>query len=153
MSRDFFEDRGLRVLYGDTDSVFVLSGKGESAGYGELMAMGGAAADDLNLEIAQRIKDEYGLDSLLRIRCEKAYSRFLIPRLKSFTARLKPSAAGEGEAAGGPSPARGRSKGYAGLLLASDGTSAVEVKGMEAVRSDFTPLARRFQVELLGQVF
>jgi DNA polymerase-2 len=153
MSRDFFEARGLRVLYGDTDSVFVLSGKGESAGYGELMDMGTAAAEELNLEIAQRVKDEYALESLLRIRCEKAYSRFLIPRLKSFTARLNPSAAGEGEAAGGPSPARGRSKGYAGLLLAPDGTSAVEVKGMEAARTDFTPLARRFQVELLGQVF
>jgi hypothetical protein len=101
MSRDFFEDRGLRVLYGDTDSVFVLSGKGESAGYGELMDMGAAAAEELNLEIAQRVKDEYALESLLRIRCEKAYSRFLIPRLKSFTARLNPSAAGEGEAAGG----------------------------------------------------
>jgi DNA polymerase-2 len=29
----------------------------------------------------------------------------------------------------------------------------VEVRGMEAVRSDFTPLARRFQVELLRRLF
>jgi DNA polymerase-2 len=125
------------VLYGDTDSVFVLSGKGEDAGYEELMSMGGSAAGELNESIARRVQEEYGLPSLLRIRCEKAYARFLIPRLKSE--------AGEG--------GRGRSKGYAGLLLASDGSSSVEVKGMEAARTDFTPLARRFQLALLELVF
>jgi DNA polymerase II len=142
LARDFFEARGLRVLYGDTDSVFVLSGLPEAggpegSGYGELMSMGSAAAEDLNAEIARRVRDEYGLESLLRIRCEKAYAKFLIPRLKSET--------GEG--------GRGRSKGYAGLLLAADGSSGVEVKGMEAARTDFTPLARDFQVALLGLAF
>jgi len=137
MARDFFEARGKRVLYGDTDSVFVLSGGEEASGYETLMAGGAAEAEELNAEIAQRIASEYGLESLLRIRCEKAYSKFLIPRLKS-------------ETGGG---GRGRSKGYAGLLLAPDGSAAVEVKGMEAVRSDFTPLARGFQVKLLGLVF
>ncbi|MFM2153073.1 MAG: hypothetical protein RL199_1508, partial [Pseudomonadota bacterium] len=48
---------------------------------------------------------------------------------------------------------RGRGKGYAGLKLLPGGTTEVEVRGMEAVRSDFTPLARRFQVELLTHVF
>jgi DNA polymerase-2 len=144
MARDFFEARGQRVLYGDTDSVFVLSGRDASSGYDELMAMGRAAAEELNGEIAERVKAEYGLESLLRIRCEKAYAKFLIPRLKSD--KLGHLAeAGEG--------GRGRSKGYAGLLLAQDGSSGVEVKGMEAVRSDFTPLARDFQMALLGLVF
>jgi DNA polymerase-2 len=137
MARDFFESRGRRVLYGDTDSVFVLSGLPDGAPHGELMATGRASADELNAEIARRIESEHGLESMLRIRCEKAYSRFLIPRLKS--------AAGEG--------GRGRSKGYAGVLLAADGTSALEVKGMEAARTDFTPLAREFQVRLLELVF
>jgi DNA polymerase-2 len=146
MARDFFESRGHRVLYGDTDSVFVLSGLPEGSDYAELMALGQAAAEDLNIEIAQRVKDEYGLDSLLRIRCEKAYRRFLIPRLKSTTAHSSSSKefAGNG---------RGRSKGYAGLLLAPEGSPEVEVKGMEAARTDFTPLARRFQVELLRRAF
>ena len=136
-ARDFFEARGRRVLYGDTDSVFVLSGGDEASGYETLMARGAAEAEELNAEIAQRIASEYGLESLLRIRCEKAYSKFLIPRLRS-------------ETGGG---GRGRSKGYAGLLVAPDGSTEVEVKGMEAVRSDFTPLARGFQVKLLGLVF
>jgi len=137
MARDFFEARSLCVLYGDTDSVFVLSGMPEGSGYEGLMAMGHKAAKELDAEIAQRIEAEYGLASLLHIRCEKAYSTFLIPRLKSE--------AGES--------GRGRAKGYAGMLLAGDGTSALEVKGMEAARSDFTPLARDFQLALLGLVF
>jgi len=142
MSRDFFESRGMRVLYGDTDSVFVLSGLGEEAGYDQLMASGRAMAEELNAEIEGRVKNEYGLPSFLRIRCEKAYRRFLIPRLKSSL--------GSDEAEG---EARGRAKGYAGLLLGADGSRSVEVKGMEAARTDFTLLARLFQVELLGQVF
>jgi DNA polymerase-2 len=144
MARDFFEDKGLSVLYGDTDSVFVLSGKGADCGYGELMAMGSSGADELNARIAERIKDEYGLESRLRIRCEKAYARFLIPRLKYQAGQRDES---------GELSSRGRSKGYAGLLLAEDLSSSVEVKGMEAVRSDFTPLARHFQVKLLELVF
>jgi DNA polymerase II len=149
-ARDFFEERGLRVLYGDTDSVFVLSGKSESAGYDELMAMGGEAAEELNLAIKRRVKEEYGLESVLRIRCEKAYEKFLIPRLKSSVSGPR-SEAGEGGFALGQG--RGRSKGYAGLLLSPDGGRSVEVKGMEAARSDFTPLARDFQVALLGLAF
>ena len=136
-AQGFFQARDQRVLYGDTDSVFVLSGSPDGTGFEELMAMGRTAAEELNLKITEGIKEEYGLESYLRIRCEKVYERFLIPRLKS-------DQSGNG---------RGRSKGYAGLLLAQKGGSSVEVKGMEAVRSDFTPLARDFQVALLGLVF
>ncbi|MBL8966607.1 MAG: DNA polymerase II, partial [Spirochaetaceae bacterium] len=137
-SRDFFEARGYRVLYGDTDSVFVESGRGAAAPREELSALGEALAAELNAEIQARVAAEYGLESRLRIRCEKLYRRFFIPRLRI-------DAGGEG--------ARGRAKGYAGLRLEDDGAEVVEVKGMEAARSDWTPLARRFQVELLGLVF
>lgn len=136
-ARDFFEAQGLRVLYGDTDSVFVLSGLGDGAGYAELTSRGASAAEELNALLARRIDGEYGVVSQLRIRCEKAYRRFFIPRL-----RVDPT--GEG---------RGRAKGYAGLRVGSKGTDELEVKGMEAARSDFTPLARRFQVELLSRTF
>ena len=145
-AHDFFESRGLRVLYGDTDSVFVLSGLGDGAGNAELMAFGTRYANELNAEIAAAVEAEYGLPSHLRIRCEKAYRRFLIPRLK-YAASRPGAAEPDGE------PARGRAKGYAGSLLDDAGGSRVEVKGMEAARSDFTALARRFQVELLGLVF
>ena len=142
-SRDFFESRGMRVLYGDTDSVFVESGLGDEAGAGELQALGARYAKELNAEIADSVGREYGLPSYLRIRCEKAYRRFLITRLKAAAARGEPEAEEGG---------RGRAKGYAGSLLEGS-ARRVEVKGMEAARSDFTPLARRFQVELLELLF
>ena len=69
------------------------------------------------------------------MRCEKVYRRF-IPRLR-----------------GDASPdGRGRGKGCAGLLLLPGDATEVEVRGMEAVRSDSTPLARRFQVERFRSV-
>jgi len=49
---------------------------------------------------------------------------------------------------------RGHAKGYAGLSLLPSGNAELDIKGMEAVRSDFTPpLARRFQTELLARAF
>jgi DNA polymerase-2 len=136
-ARDWFEARGHHVLYGDTDSVFVLSNLDDGAGHEALAGLGGALAADLNHHLAERIRREFNVESHLLMRCEKAYLRFLIQRLK-----------------GDQSPdGRGRGKGYAGLLLKADGSTEVEVRGMEAVRSDFTPLARRFQVELLRRLF
>jgi DNA polymerase-2 len=137
MARDFFESRGLRTLYGDTDSVFVLSGQDDGADFDELTAFGAREAEALNAAIADQIWRQYDVRSHLRIRCEKVYRRFFIPRLKH-------DPTGEG---------RGRAKGYAGLRLGAGGAAEVEVKGMEAARSDFTSLARRFQVELLALVF
>jgi DNA polymerase-2 len=136
-ARDHFAARGQRVIYGDTDSVFVLSDLADDAGFDELAAAGAEAADAINRELGRRIAADHGVESHLRIRCEKVYRRFFIPRL-----RADPS-----------SDARGRAKGYAGLLLHPGGTTEVEVRGMEAARSDFTPLARRFQLELLTLAF
>jgi DNA polymerase-2 len=136
-ARDWFEARGHHVLYGDTDSVFVLSGLDDAAGHEALAGLGGALAAELNRDLAGRIGRDFDVESHLAMRCEKVYRRFFIPRLK-----------GDSSADG-----RGRGKGYAGLLLAADGSTEVEVRGMEAVRSDFTPLARRFQVELLRRLF
>jgi DNA polymerase-2 len=136
-ARDWFEARGHHVLYGDTDSVFVRSNLDDGAGHGALTGLGAALAGALNQHLAERIRRDFDVASHLVMRCEKAYRRFFIPRLRGDSSQ----------------DGRGRGKGYAGLLLAADGSTAVEVKGMEAVRSDFTPLARRFQVELLRRLF
>ncbi len=136
-ARDFFEERSLRVLYGDTDSVFVLSGLGDDAGFADLAAFGAAAAEELNALLARKIDQQYARPSMLRIRCEKAYRRFFIPRLRG-------ERTGEG---------RGRAKGYAGLRMVEQGSAELEIRGMEAARSDLPELARRFQIELLGLAF
>ncbi|MDR2617266.1 MAG: DNA polymerase II, partial [Treponema sp.] len=137
VSRDWFNAKGFRVLYGDTDSLFVESGLGDRAAYGDFLKLGNALAGELNAGLACQIQDEYKLDSFLELRFEKAYRRFMIPPLRGFQNREN----------------RGRAKGYGGWLLDAEGNKQVEVKGMEAVRSDSTPLARRVQVELLDLVF
>jgi DNA polymerase-2 len=136
-ARDWFEARGHHVLYGDTDSVFVLSRLGDEAGHDRLAALGRELAAALDQHLAERIRRDHHVASRLEMRCEKVYRRFFIPRLR-------------GDAGPG---GRGRGKGYAGLRLGPGEVAEVEVRGMEAVRSDFTPLARRFQVELLRRLF
>jgi DNA polymerase-2 len=141
-SRDWFNSRGLRVLYGDTDSLFVESGLGDSASLAEFEARGTELTKELNLLIGETVKKEYGLESFIELRFEKAYRRFIIPPLRNFHGS-------------DDSENRGRAKGYGGYLLhPGEGAGlTVEVKGMEAVRSDTTALARRLQLELLELVF
>lgn len=143
-ARDFFIARGFRVLYGDTDSVFVELGAPEpkvealEPKVEALEAKLEALASELNRELALFVQKDWNCESHIQIRFEKLYTRFFIPRLRT---------AGEGDE-------RGRSKGYAGLLAAKGGKDAeVEIKGMEAARSDYVPLARRFQTELLRLIF
>jgi len=94
-------------------------------------------ATELNESLAHKILDEYRCASFIGIRFEKRYRRFYIPRLRSDEEDAE----------------RGRAKGYAGLLVHEDGSTEVEIKGMEAARSDYTPFAQRFQRELLGLLF
>ena len=135
-SRDWFTQAGYRVLYGDTDSLFVETGMGDETSHDCFLEWGGGCAKELNAVLKKTVGDEYGLESHMELRFEKTYRRFMIPHLRNN--------AGEN---------RGRAKGYCGYLLDRDGGLSVEVKGMEAVRSDYTALARRVQLELLELVF
>ncbi|MDR1421096.1 MAG: DNA polymerase II [Treponema sp.] len=146
LSRDWFTERGFRVLYGDTDSLFVETGFGDQAAPGDFLVPCGKLAGELNGFLSETIRKEYRLESFMELRFEKAYRRFLIPPLRA-------PHAGTASSSGGREGPRGRAKGYGGYLVNADGSYTVEVKGMEAVRSDATPLARRLQVELLELVF
>ncbi len=140
-SRDHFIARGYRVLYGDTDSVFVATGFDDSLPHDELVARCQALAVELNDAIRVAVRREFDLESFMEMRFEKAYRRFLIPSLRM-----------DGSS---PVDPRGRAKGYAGLLChpLCLPEKSLEVKGMEAVRRDTTPFARRVQLELLSLVF
>ncbi len=129
-TKAWMEGRGLRVLYGDTDSVFVhLEGHADPAGLGKNLVT------ELNAELAAAILHEYGLPSYMEIKLEKLYDGFYLPRMRL---------------AHGDDEIRGRAKGYAGRIALS---KELEIKGMEAVRSDWTPLARDFQIRLLSILF
>ncbi|MEI6385293.1 MAG: DNA polymerase domain-containing protein [Spirochaetota bacterium] len=156
-ARDLCEAQGYRVLYGDTDSVFVEAGRPFAGDWEGLSQLGETLAAAINSAIAASIREEYSLESFLRIRSDKVYGRFFIPRIRTEGAGvggaiLRREATGEG-AESDEAEGRGRAKGYAGLERGGGAAAEVEVKGMEAARSDGTPLGRRFQRELLDLVF
>ncbi len=154
--RDYLAARGLRTLYGDTDSLFVQSGLPAGAEEAELRAAGAELCAAVNRELARHLAESFRVESRLLLQFEKTYSRFFVPPLRIRSPQSareslsdRPVAArGEGEAA------RGRSKGNAGAILGERGAPMrIEVKGMEAVRRDWTEAAKEFQLEMLRRVF
>ena len=128
-SRKLIEGEGFEVIYGDTDSLFVRLGP---AGDPREVAAGLAAR--LNRWWAETLAREHRVDSCLEVEFETLFERFLMPTLRGAD--------------------KGTKKRYAGLV-ASGGGGAPELvfKGLETVRTDWTPLARRFQRELYRKVF
>jgi DNA polymerase-2 len=120
----------LTVLYGDTDSLFVLLG--ESYSEEEARAAGEEFARSLNRFWSETLPREYGVDSYLEVELEELYLRFFMPTIRGSE--------------------KGSKKRYAGLVRTEKGTE-VHFTGLESVRSDWTPLARRFQRELYRRIF
>jgi DNA polymerase-2 len=118
--------RGHAVIYGDTDSLFVDAGEPDAARAEE---RGETLRAEVAAEVGGTLEREFGCTSFLELEFEKVYGRFFMPEVR-----------------GG---ATGSKKRYAGLLR--DGT--VEFVGLEAVRRDWSLVARRFQRELLALVF
>ena len=130
-ARVFFEDSGLSVIYGDTDSLFVHLRDAPSEALA--IARGRSLAETLTRALAAEIARDFGVESHLELRFESHYLRFLMPMMRGSD--------------------RGSKKRYAGAVRKADGSVAVIVRGLEAVRTDWTPLARRVQRELLRRVF
>jgi DNA polymerase-2 len=162
LSRDWFTGRGFKVIYGDTDSLFVETTLDDAAGYDDFSSFCGNLAAELNSFLLEKIRAEYDRESFIELRFEKPYRRFLLPPLRNSTNEVGHNSAQSilpvDKRPEFPAALRGRAKGYGGLLIVPNngppnGKEVVEVKGMEAVRSDVTPLARRLQLELLALVF
>ena len=122
-AKTFFEAQGGTVIYGDTDSIFV-GGLDPSRGP-ELAAA-------LTRLLEEELRTAHGIESQLELRFESHYERFLMPTTR-----------------GGD---RGSKKRYAGTVRKADGTTSLVLRGLEAVRRDWTWLARRVQKELLRRV-
>lgn len=128
-SKYYLENKGLKVVYGDTDSLFVMLND-ISVDDGE--TQGKKIVKELNSFWKNKLKKEFKVESYLELEFEKYYRKFII------------------------TPARGADIGakkrYAGLVT-KDGKETIEFVGMEFVRSDWTKLAKEFQVELYQKVF
>jgi DNA polymerase II len=152
-ARDQVIARGLEVIYGDTDSLFVLSGRADDPSVAELTETGRELARSINVLLSDYARSAYGAHSRMELEFEAIYRRFFLPPMRAATDDDE-------------TESRGRAKGYAGLLITSAagtaasaaGTAApaaelLEVKGMEAVRHDWTPLAQELQREMLALAF
>ncbi len=128
-SKDYLEKKNLKVIYGDTDSLFVMLND-ISVDDGE--TQGKKVVKELNTYWKNKLKKEFKVESYLELEYEKYYKKFII------------------------TPARGAEIGakkrYAGLVE-KDGKQNIEFVGMEFVRSDWTKLAKEFQIELYEKVF
>ncbi|MFO0598777.1 MAG: DNA polymerase II [Myxococcaceae bacterium] len=130
-SRRFFEEQGHQVIYGDTDSLFVRLPPtlDEAAAATE----GKRLAEAINAFWKDTIAREFRVESALEMRFDALFLQFLMPSLRGDE--------------------RGSKKKYAGLVRAKGGGATLVVKGLEAVRTDWTALARDAQRELLLKVF
>ena len=123
------ESDGRRVLYGDTDSLFVESGAEDRPA---ARAFGEALAARLNRDLSAHIQERWRVVSRLELVFDRLYLRLCLPAMRHGTA--------------------GARKRYAGLVESGDGTRVV-FTGMEAVRGDWTELAKETQRELYARLF
>jgi DNA polymerase II len=126
----WIEDEGLSVIYGDTDSTFVLLE--ESLTDEEANAQGEYLQTLINQKWQQKIQQEHQLDCFLEIEFESHFSRFLMPTIRGSE--------------------EGSKKRYAGLIKKADSETLI-FKGLENVRTDWTELAKDFQQQLYQMVF
>jgi DNA polymerase-2 len=125
-SKGYIESKGYQVIYGDTDSVFVLLSSIEDD---EVAKIGGELATGLNIWWREKLDQEQGIKSYLEIEFETHYRKFFMPTVRGSEA--------------------GSKKRYAGLV----DLDKIVFKGLECVRSDWSPLARDFQRVLYEKIF
>ncbi|MCS3420114.1 DNA polymerase-2 [Pseudomonas sp. BIGb0450] len=130
-TRELVEARGYEVIYGDTDSTFVWLGSAHSQEGATRIGLD--LVQHVNTWWRERLQNEFGLQSALELQYETHFSRFLMPTIRGAE--------------------EGSKKRYAGLVTRADGSEDMIYKGLETVRSDWSPLARQFQQELYQRIF
>lgn len=130
-TRELITEQGYQVIYGDTDSTFVwlkTAHTDEEAG-----KIGRALVAHVNAWWDAHLREEFGLENALELEFETHYRRFLMPTIRGSE--------------------EGSKKRYAGLVGKPDGSEQMVYKGLETVRSDWTPLAQQFQQALYLRIF
>ncbi|WP_434940667.1 DNA polymerase II [Shewanella sp. HL-SH8] len=130
MTKIWIEEMGYQVIYGDTDSTFVWLGNDIQLN-----------ASEIGLQMAKIITDkwadwcatEFKLPSYLELEFESHFQQFIMPTLRGSEI--------------------GSKKRYVGLKLDKHDQPEMVFKGMEQVRSDWTPLSKRIQYQLYQRFF
>ena len=127
-TKAWLEEQGLSVIYGDTDSVFVSLANSR---FTEKDAP--ELESQLNHWWKQRLAKDFNLESRLELEYENCFQPFFMPTIRGAEI--------------------GSKKRYAGQVVDEHGNKKIIFKGLESVRSDWTPLAKQFQHELYEKVF
>jgi DNA polymerase II len=130
-TRELIEASGYEVIYGDTDSTFVWLR--HAHGEDDAARIGRELVGHINGWWREHLRERFGIDSALELQFERHYRRFFMPTVRGAE--------------------EGSKKRYAGLTVMPDGSEEVVYKGLETVRTDWTPLAQRFQQELYLRIF
>ncbi|MCH1923438.1 DNA polymerase II [Shewanella sp. C32] len=130
-TKAWIEELGYTVIYGDTDSTFVWLG--EQHNVTDCEVFGRELAAQITEKWRSHIQQHYQLPSYLELEFDNHFSRFFMPTLRGSDA--------------------GSKKRYVGMKRDKSGNEQLVFKGMEQVRSDWTPLAKRIQHELYWRLF
>ncbi|WP_420220389.1 DNA polymerase II [Metapseudomonas resinovorans] len=130
-TRELIEAQGYSVIYGDTDSTFVWLKRPHEED--EAARIGRGLVQQVNQWWREHLMQQYGLESALELQFETHYQRFLMPTIRGAE--------------------EGSKKRYAGLVRRADGSQEMVFKGLETVRTDWSPLAQQFQQELYQRIF
>ena len=130
-TRELIEAQGYQVIYGDTDSTFVWLKQPHDEQ--QAAQIGRTLVQLVNQWWQQHLQQQYGLENALELEFETHYSRFLMPTIRGAE--------------------QGSKKRYAGLIAKPDGSEEMVYKGLETVRTDWTPLAQQFQQLLYQRIF
>ena len=130
VTKSWIEDKGYKVIYGDTDSIFVHVGDEKTLP--ECQKLGGELQHFINDKWQTKLKADFDIESQLEIEFETHFSQFFMPTIRGLDVGTK--------------------KRYAGIVL-KNGEQQLIFKGLESVRTDWTELAKKFQRELYLKVF
>lgn len=130
-TRELIEARGYSLIYGDTDSTFVWLRRAPNEA--DAAHIGRSLVEYVNAYWHEHLREAFGLESALELQFETHFKRFLMPTIRGTE--------------------DGSKKRYAGLTERADGSEEIIYKGLETVRTDWTPLAQRFQQALYMRVF
>ena len=124
------EELGYEVIYGDTDSVFIVS---KAKDVDDARKIGKKIAKHITDFFEEYIEKEIHRRSVIELQFEKLFKIFLMPTMRGSD--------------------EGAKKRYAGIIIDDNDKESLHFTGMEFVRGDWTDVSKKFQQELFELVF
>ena len=120
-AKKFLEEKGVQVIYGDTDSVFVKGIFLEDSTLLDKQKWVKKIEQEINEHFNLWVSEQFNVESFLKIEGEKIFEKFYISTKKRY--------------------------------VGQDYDKKLHFTGLEAIRGDWTQLAKEFQVQLVTQIF